>query len=136
MVILDTAVECTVKIRQSYPLVCLMFLGRQWSNSTVQNAWMFTHQNHLDIITQMEHTLGQVSLTCCLWYILSTDQKDQTTSLFQGCLDLKFHPWLTRYRREQQLREDGLHQHVQDPQNLITNKNKLFSILLFRFNIS
>lgn len=124
MVILDTAVECTVKIRQSYPLVslqswglgmcsmlffsfasvcyhvvraffaklaffchpqvCLMFLGRQWSNSTVQNAWMFTHQNHLDIITQMEHTLGQVSLTCCLWYILSTDQKDQTTSLFQG----------------------------------------------------
>lgn len=48
-----------------------------------------------------------------------------------GCLDLKFHPWLTRSRREQQLREDGLHQHVQDPQNLITNKNLLLQISYF-----
>ena len=61
-----------------------MYPGRPWWNSTVQSAWMFTHQSRHGITTQMEHTLGQVFLTCCLWSTQSTDPKDLTTSLYQG----------------------------------------------------
>ena len=71
--------QCVICLRY-----CCTFQVKPWSNFTVLNAWTSTHQNRRDIITQTAHTLEPDSHTCFSWYIRSTGQSDQQTSLYQG----------------------------------------------------
>lgn len=63
-----------------------MFLVKLWSNYIVQNAWMYTRQNHQDITILMVHTLALAFHICCSWFIQSIDQNEVQTSLYQGWL--------------------------------------------------
>lgn len=88
--LLDLIPEILHVILFSCLQVYLMCQGKLWLNSTVQSAWMFTHPSRHGITTQMAHTLVQAFLTCCSWYTLSTDQRGQPTSLYQGTVQLLF----------------------------------------------